>query len=103
MLLYLDYTVRIPDAEGKIIRRTVKNTTYVYYEYDRTYDPKKQYTNVSRVTIGKVSPSDCRMMIPNQNYLTYFPDEVFLTIAPGKSASVIYNLSVNDRGINVFL
>ena len=75
MLLYLDYTVKIPDAEGKIIRRTVKKTTYVYYEYDRTYDPKKQYTNVSRVTIGKVSQADSRMMIPNQNYLTYFPDE----------------------------
>ena len=75
ILLYLDYTVRIPDVEGKIIRRTVKNTTYVYYEYDRTYDPKKQYTNVSRVTIGKVSPSDSKVMIPNQNYLTYFPDE----------------------------
>ena len=75
MLLYLDYTVKIPDVEGKIIRRTIKNTTYVYYEYDRTYDPKKQYTNVSRVTIGKVFPADSRLMIPNQNYLTYFPDE----------------------------
>ena len=74
--LYLDYAVKIPDVEGKIIRRTVKNTTYVYYEYDRTYDRKKQYTNVSRVTIGKVTASDSRMMIPNQNYLNYFPDEV---------------------------
>ena len=79
MLLYLDYTVKIPDVEGKIIRRTVKNTTYVYYEYDRIYDPKKQYTNVSRTTIGKVSPSDGRLMIPNQNYLTYFPDEALPT------------------------
>lgn len=75
MLLYLDYTVKIPQVEGKIVRRTIKNTTYVYYEYDRKYDPKKQYTNVSRTTIGKVSPSDSRMMVPNQNYLTYFPDE----------------------------
>lgn len=74
--MYLDYAVKIPDVEGKIIRRTVKNTTYVYYEYDRTYDRKKQYTNVSRVTIGKVTASDSRMMIPNQNYLNYFPDEV---------------------------
>ena len=73
--MYLDYTVKIPDVEGKIIRRTIKNTTYVYYEYDRTYDPKKQYTNVSRVTIGKVFPADSRLMIPNHNYLTYFPDE----------------------------
>ena len=74
--MYLDYTVEIPSVEGKIVRRTIKDTTYVYYEYDRTYDPKKQYTNVSRVSIGKVSPSDSRFMIPNQNYLTYFPDEV---------------------------
>ena len=74
--MYLDYTVEVPDVEGKIVRRTIKDTTYVYYEYDRTYDPKKRYTNVSRVTIGKVSPSDSRLMIPNHNYLTYFPDEV---------------------------
>ena len=75
VLLYLDYTVKIPVVEGKIVRRTVKDTAYVYYEYDRTYNRDKQYTNVSRVTIGKVTDSDSRMMFPNQNYLVYFPDE----------------------------
>ena len=56
--MYLDYVVDIPDVKGKITFRTKGKARYVYYEYSREYDPSKQYTNVKRVTIGKVLPED---------------------------------------------
>lgn len=49
-----DYVDDIPDVKGKITFRTKGQARYVYYEYSREYDPSKQYTNVKRVTIGKV-------------------------------------------------
>ena len=56
--MYLDYLVDIPESKGKITFRKKGNTSYVYYEYSRTYDPEKQYTTVRRSTIGKLSADD---------------------------------------------
>ena len=42
--MYLDYTVEIPEAKGKITFRNKGNARYVYYEYSRNYDPSRQYT-----------------------------------------------------------
>ena len=39
--MYLDYLVDIPEVKGKITFRSKGNARYVYYEYDRTYDPSK--------------------------------------------------------------
>lgn len=76
MLLYLYYTVEITSVKCKFVRSTVvKNTTYVYYEYDHTFNREKQFTNVSLVTIGTVSPSGSRLMILDQNCLNRFPGE----------------------------
>jgi len=72
--MYLDFLVKIPDAPGKITRRKKGDSTYIEYEYDRTYDPKRQFTIVKRSTIGKLSKEDDTMMQPNQNFLKYFPD-----------------------------
>ena len=36
--------------------------------------PSKQYTNVKRVTIGKVLPEDENKMRPNENFRKYFPE-----------------------------
>ena len=47
---------------------------YAEYEYDRIYDPVRQYTFPKRVTIGKLSETDPELMQPNQNFLKYFPD-----------------------------
>ena len=70
--MYYDFWVDLPDAPGKYIFEKRGGTTYVKYEYDRTYDPEKQITYPKRATIGKLS--DDRMMIqPNQTFLTYFP------------------------------
>ena len=72
--MYLDYVVDIPDVKGKITFRTKGKACYVYYEYSREYDPSKQYTNVKRVTIGKVLPEDEKKMRPNENFRKYFPE-----------------------------
>ena len=72
--MYLDFLVKIPFVQGKITRRKKKDAVYVEYEYDRIYDPVRQYTFPKRVTIGKLSETDPQLMQPNQNFLKYFPD-----------------------------
>ena len=56
------------------LRRKKKDVVYIEYEYDRIYDPVRQYTFPKRVTIGKLSETDPELMQPNQNFLKYFPD-----------------------------
>lgn len=72
--MYLDFIVEIPDVPGKIVKLTKKGTTYIDYEYDRIYDKKNKYTRPRRSTIGKLSNENEGMMIPNQNFLKFFPD-----------------------------
>ncbi|MDD2402735.1 MAG: transposase [Clostridia bacterium] len=72
--MYLDFLVKIPEVKGKITYRKGNDACYVYYEYDRIYDPQRKYTNVKRTMIGKQSKADSHMMQPNQNYLKYFPE-----------------------------
>lgn len=72
--MYLDFLVKIPDVTGKMTRRKKGDSIYVEYAYNRVYHPEKQYTTVSRATIGKLSKADSTMMQPNQNFLKYFPD-----------------------------
>ena len=72
--MYLDFLVKIPFVQGKITRRKKKEVVYIEYEYDRIYDPVRQYTFPKRVTIGKLSETDPELMQPNQNFLKYFPD-----------------------------
>jgi len=72
--MYVDSLVTIPDIPGKIVRKRVKKAIYIDYEYDRSYDPVRQFNIPKRTTIGKQSSDDDSMMYPNQNYLKYFPD-----------------------------
>ena len=72
--MYLDYLIDIPDVKGKITYRKKGDATYVYYEYDRIYDPSKQYTTVKRSTIGKLSADDPTKMRPNEKFKKYFPE-----------------------------
>ena len=72
--MYLDFLVKIPEVNGKITYRKKDGFSYVYYEYDRIYDPKRQFTNVKRAMIGKSFKTDPLMMQPNQNYLKFFPE-----------------------------
>ena len=41
--MYLGYLVDVPDKKGKITFRQKGNAKYVYYEYDRVYDPERKY------------------------------------------------------------
>lgn len=72
--MYLDFLVKIPFVPGKITRRKKKDVVYIEFEYDRIYDPVRQYTFPKRATIGKLSETDLELMQPNQNFLKYFPD-----------------------------
>lgn len=73
--MYLDFLVNIPISTGKITYRKKGDTDYVYYEYKRIYTKGSNITNPKRVTIGKRDKTNPSMMIPNENYLKYFPDE----------------------------
>ena len=73
--MYLDFLVNIPVSTGKITYRKKGDTDYVYYEYKRIYTKGSNITNPKRVTIGKRDKTDPSMMIPNENYLKYFPDD----------------------------
>lgn len=75
MAMYLDFLVKIPNAHGKITYRKKGDTDYVYYEYDRIYEKISKKTNPKRATIGKKSEADPTMMLPNEKYLKFFPDE----------------------------
>ena len=72
--MYLDFLIEIPDVPGKITTKEKGNAVYVNYEVGREYYPDRKYTISKRVTIGKLSKADERMMVPNQNFLTYFPE-----------------------------
>lgn len=72
--MYLDYLVNVPDEKGKITFREKGSAKYVYYEYERVYDPKRKYTTVKRSTIGKLSDEDPDRMRPNENFRKFFPD-----------------------------
>lgn len=71
--MYYDFWVKLPDAPGKFVYDKRGKTTYVKYEYGRTYDREKQITYPRRATIGKLSSNDPGMIQPNQTFLTYFP------------------------------
>ncbi|MFA7628807.1 MAG: transposase [Candidatus Dojkabacteria bacterium] len=72
--MYADVKVKIPDEKGKITRKTIQGTTYIYYQLDRVYDPEKKYSIPKSTPIGKGCEDDPSMMIPNEKYLIYFPD-----------------------------
>ena len=73
-IMYADVRVKIPDEKGKITRKTIKGTTYIYYQLDRIYNSEKKYSIPKSTPIGKSCEDDPTMMIPNEKYLTYFPE-----------------------------
>lgn len=72
--MYLNCEIKIPVMKGKIFRQTIKGITYIYYEYGREYLPDKKYNKPQRTAIGKCCKDDPDMMIPNENYLKFFPE-----------------------------
>lgn len=69
-----DVRIPLPEAKGKITKKVVSGTTYVYYTYGGTYVKAKGYVVPKRAGIGKLA--DDGSMIPNGNFARYFPDLV---------------------------
>ena len=74
--MYADMRVKIPEEKGKVTRKKINGTTYIYYQLDRVYSPEKKYSIPKSTPIGKGCEDDPTMMIPNEKYLTYFPEAV---------------------------
>ena len=72
--MYLNLTVEIPELKTGISRKKIKGTTYIYYEYGRKYYSDKKYTVSQCTSIGKMCEDNPSAMIPNINYLKFFPD-----------------------------
>ena len=49
--MFMKFTVPIPDAPGKLVRKNRGGETFVEYEFERTYDPVKQITYPKRASI----------------------------------------------------
>ncbi len=72
--MFLNQPVLIPKVPGKItFKKKNDNIYYVQYETGRPYDPNRRYTLPERRVIGVRIPGRPEMMLPNENYLTYFP------------------------------
>lgn len=71
--MYLKALVDIPSQTGKIVTQKKKDSIYVFYEYDRVYDPVRKFNVPKRAVIGKLSADDHSKMYPNPNFLKYFP------------------------------
>ena len=73
--MYQEYAVRVPDVPGKIVTRKVGESTYVLLETGRNYHPDTKSNRVERVEIGRVINGHPDLMLPNEKYAMYFPDE----------------------------
>lgn len=51
--MYLDCKVKIPETQGKITVKTIRETPYVYLETGRKYIKEKKYNTPKRTCIGK--------------------------------------------------
>jgi len=85
--MYLKIRVEIPKDQSGISRKKIKGTTYIYYEHGRKYYSDKQYTVPQCTSVGKVCEDDSSMMIPNANYLKFFPDVELPEELPANSRS----------------
>ena len=75
-LMYLDCQVRIPETDGKITKKTIRGTVYIYYEYARVYLKDKKYNTPKRICVGKQVPGQPLLMLPNDKFLKTFPQEI---------------------------
>ena len=74
--MYLDCTIKIPEFNGKITKKKVNGTIYIYHEYARFYNKEKQHNVPKRTCIGKQVPGQPALMIPNDKFLRVFPQKV---------------------------
>ena len=85
--MYLNMTIEKPKEAGKLTTKKIKGTPYIYYEIGRTYDAKKKYNSPKRVCVGKECADHPGRMIPNTNFLRYFPETINLDDEEGPERS----------------
>lgn len=85
--MYADTTVKIPSDKGKITRKTIKGTTYIYYQISRSYDVNKKYSVPKSTPVGKQCKDNPDRMYPNEKYLLYCPDAEMPEEKKGSSRS----------------
>lgn len=71
--MYLNCRVRIPIGEGKFSFKKINDVPYVYYEYGRTYNKNKKYTEPKRTCVGKRDEDHPEFLYPNEKFLKFFP------------------------------
>ncbi len=74
--MYHDFTIGIPDVQGKITVKKKGGSSFVLFEYERVYDPIRKFNIPKRSIIGKVSDENGSLMYPNENYQRHFPAAV---------------------------
>ena len=52
--MYFSTPVKVPAVSGKIVRKRTGACTYVLFETERVYDPKRRFNVPKRVIIGKL-------------------------------------------------
>ena len=60
--MYAEVRVKIPEEKGKVTRKKIKGTTYIYYQLDRVYNAEKKYTIPKSTPIGKCCDDDPSLM-----------------------------------------
>ena len=80
--MYYDFTVPVPKAQGKIIRKPKGDTVYVLFQYGQKYNKEKKYSVPQRTIIGKIDSSDDTVMYPNEKFEEYFPNNTILEELP---------------------
>lgn len=109
--MYYQCEIEIPNVKGKITKKTIKGTTYIYYKTGSKYNAKKRYTEPVNITIGKVSDTSPDMMYPNQNFISVFPGVELLQEeeTAGRShclhigAYVVIKKIIEEYGLDVML
>lgn len=72
--MYYDFTVPVPNIQGKIYRKPKGGAVYILFQYGQKYNKEKQYSVPQRTIIGKVHGSDKNVMYPNEKYEEFFPN-----------------------------
>ena len=74
--MYYDFTIPVPDVQGKIIISKRTGGYYVLYQYGQEYKPDKQFAIPKRTVIGKRDDINPSLMYPNDKFQQFFPNVI---------------------------
>lgn len=109
-MLNKDVKVKIPSSRIKTVPKGNGGPVYIYYVDRYYYDKKKKYSSDKRIIIGK--KIDDEYMIPNDNFLKYFPERAseLISDAPDIFSDTLHvgvmsviDKILNDTGVGTLL